>query len=714
MRRVAMAGVISWCVLGASVAAAATLPLERVRLYETGIGYFERKGTLGKREARVSLPVNAGQLDDVLKTLVVMSKDGKASVTSIELESRVSREMARSLAGLPPGSGDALRLAAMLKSLKGAAVAVHTDVGLIDGRVVDVVEPSADEPVESCSDVRLASLEGTASAGAAQGATRVCATRRLGRVLVMKDDGELSEVSLDGVKSVRPRDPAHRARLAAALDALGEGATRARRDVTVRGTPGAEVTLGYVTEAPLWRASYRVVLDAGKPAGRLMGWALVHNDTDEDWKGVRVELVNGQPDSFLFPLAAPRYAYRELVTPTRDLPTVPQLRAETPDEMWQTGGLGLSGYGEGGGGRGEGIGLGSIGTVGHGAGAAQLGAGESSLLSVGNLAQVSGAERVEEGALFRYELADDVELRAHGSALLPFYDEAIVIERVAYFDSVGVSARSALFFEHGGKATLPEGTIAVFEGGGFAGESVLLRTKPGESRVVRFGNDLDVELSRAASTSEEATRAFAFRRGRLEEHYLRDTHETFSLSNKSAVKRRLYLGLSYVNNAAVTGADELAHDDESGRTMAVFAIDGRSEKEQVLAVKEGLVRFHVPSLLAAKKLAAWSELAALASTQRATLASAAQAMGRSEASYQAAMKARGELDERLGDQARLRDDARATVNAKGVAANEWVARLLAGEDEVRKLRSQAKELDARGDEERQRAVRVLATLAPSG
>jgi hypothetical protein len=49
--------------------------------------------------------------------------------------------------------------------------------------------------------------------------------------------------------------------------------------------------------------------------GLLQGWALLHNDTDEDWRGGRVELVNGRPDSFLFPVAAPRYARRELVPP---------------------------------------------------------------------------------------------------------------------------------------------------------------------------------------------------------------------------------------------------------------------------------------------------------------------------------------------------------------------------------------------------------------
>ena len=39
---------------------------------------------------------------------------------------------------------------------------------------------------------------------------------------------------------------------------------------------------GYVVEAPIWKTSYRLVLDKdGKPY--LQGWAVVENPTDEDW-----------------------------------------------------------------------------------------------------------------------------------------------------------------------------------------------------------------------------------------------------------------------------------------------------------------------------------------------------------------------------------------------------------------------------------------------
>jgi hypothetical protein len=50
----------------------ALLPLRSLRLDETGVGYFERSGTL-EAQVATSLPVSAGHLDDALASLVVLN-----------------------------------------------------------------------------------------------------------------------------------------------------------------------------------------------------------------------------------------------------------------------------------------------------------------------------------------------------------------------------------------------------------------------------------------------------------------------------------------------------------------------------------------------------------------------------------------------------------------------------------------------------------------
>src|SRR5690606_20513246 len=131
-----------------------------------------------------------------------------------------------------------------------------------------------------------------------------CTVRKVEAMTLLTSEGTLRRFALPEIRGVRATDPRVVERLRAAFIPSSRAATP--QALHLDSTRGKPITLGYIAEAPLWRASYRLVLDDG--AATLQGWALIHNDTEEDWRGVTLELVNGQPDSFLFPLAAPRYA----------------------------------------------------------------------------------------------------------------------------------------------------------------------------------------------------------------------------------------------------------------------------------------------------------------------------------------------------------------------------------------------------------------------
>lgn len=118
------------------------------------------------------------------------------------------------------------------------------------------------------------------------------------------------QLAAEDIATIRPVDPAFAARLDAAMDALSTRNAQNSRALELLGDARGDVTFGYIAETPLWRTSYRLVV--GDKA-ELQGWALIHNDTDENWQGVHLELVNGEFDSFVFPLAAPRYARRPLI-----------------------------------------------------------------------------------------------------------------------------------------------------------------------------------------------------------------------------------------------------------------------------------------------------------------------------------------------------------------------------------------------------------------
>src|SRR6185503_3064936 len=50
-------------------------------------------------------------------------------------------------------------------------------------------------------------------------------------------------------------------------------------------------------------------------SGSLQGWAIVENQTDNDWNDVQLSLVSGRPISFIQDLYQPLYVPRPLVQP---------------------------------------------------------------------------------------------------------------------------------------------------------------------------------------------------------------------------------------------------------------------------------------------------------------------------------------------------------------------------------------------------------------
>jgi len=677
-------------------AQSAILPLRTLRLYETGVGYFERSGSIAGN-VETSLPVPAGHIDDALKTLVVLGADGKSSVQGLEFGSSVSNGMARALAGLPVASEGPISYKDILSSLKGASVEVQSRTGKVDGRIIDVLEP--EEPPRE--------------APKANEQTPVLPPKEL-TVLVLTNRSEIRRFRTSEIVAVRPTDPAFAARLGAALDALSTHGARVPRQLRVHTASTVPVTLGYVAETPIWRTSYRLILEPSGTRAVLQGWALLHNDTDEDWARVKVQLVNGRPDSFLFPLAAPRYSRRELVHPEDQLSTVPQLIDKTVDGMWGdqigdsygAGGLGLSGIGEGGGGRGEGIGLGSIGTIGHGAGT-----GTSSELSVGNLADIAEAKGVESGALFTYTLASPLDLRAHGSTLVPILQQSIEIRALALFAGPSATARSAVRFVNGTGQTLPAGPIAFYSDGGFAGEAGLDRLKPGERRFMQYGTDLDVQLSLSESDAKEEIRKVTFKHGALTEHFLRFSDRTYELENRSGQERVVYLNLDLVNNAKVTGADEMDYDAQSGRPFAVFRAAARSKGKRDLKAEEGLSRSHPLQSLDAELLTRLSTTATVPETARKILAEAIPRQKELQEMRAAEENIQADNATIEKDVQRMREHLKAAGGDKGQgqaqAANPFVQRILAAED---KLVSNRKRLERAAAELKQKTAALQSAL----
>ena len=88
-------------------------------------------------------------------------------------------------------------------------------------------------------------------------------------------------------------------------------------EIKLPGPRPHQLKLSYVTEAPAWKPSYRVVLGEGKSV-QLVGWAVVDNTSGEDWKSVKLGVGASSALSFRFDLRSIRLVERETLQ-TNDL-----------------------------------------------------------------------------------------------------------------------------------------------------------------------------------------------------------------------------------------------------------------------------------------------------------------------------------------------------------------------------------------------------------
>ncbi|MGZ5971681.1 MAG: hypothetical protein ACXWP4_28615, partial [Polyangiales bacterium] len=638
-----------------------------------------------------TLPVPAGHLDDALKTLVIMGPGGK--VRGLEFGSSLSSGMARAQAGLPLDADAPITWRDLLSALKGSPIEITTQTGKVTGRLIDVVEEQDPTPKKSESKPE----------------TKDEAKAMV--LLVLGDNGELRRVPATTVTSVKPLDPAYAARLGSSLDTLSTRNASTPRPLGLLGDTKGPITFGYIAETPVWRASYRLVFAADHKSAVMQGWALLHNDTDEGWRKVKVSLVNGRPDSFLFPLAAPRYARRTLVAPENELSTVPQLSQKTADAIWgdhveTDGSVGLGGIGTIGHGSGSGSGYG----YGSGSGKIVVGTvttGSSSLLAVGDLTGVATAEGVESGALFTYTLEDGLDLGAHKSALVPFLSRQIDAQPITWIDKD--TARAGVRLSNTTPQTLPAGTIAFFAAGnnaGFVGESGLDRLKPGERRFLDFGADLDVELDKKDTTVDETVKRVRFVGDTLEEHFLRVTKSTWELQNHAGLERDVYVVLHLDRNAKLEGADKQEYDTASNRPIAVFHVAAKTKMAKPVTSTEGLSRRTLRAALTYARLSKLATESTLPANERATLAEVAAKQKELEDAREERRKTEDAIATVEKDLIRLREHLKALGDKAG--PNPFVKRIVDKEDELTALR---KKQDAQGKDIETKSLAVKTALA---
>src|SRR5262245_48646175 len=269
---------------------AVSLPLSRVVLFNSGVGYFSRSGEITD-DARVDLAFPESDINDLLKSMVLEDFD-KGRIAAVSYDSR--EPISRTLASFAINLNNNPTFAGIVSQMRGERVEVVTTPG------------AANQPGK---------LNGVIVGVEKQKVAAGAATIDVEILNLWCAEG-LRAVKLPEVQQLRFSNPVIEAEFRRALDTLALTHDSQKKAVSLHfaGDGKRRVQVGYVVEAPIWKTSYRLVL-AEKEKPYLQGWALVENPTDEDWAGVKMALISGRPISFKMDLYNPLFVDRPTVEP---------------------------------------------------------------------------------------------------------------------------------------------------------------------------------------------------------------------------------------------------------------------------------------------------------------------------------------------------------------------------------------------------------------
>jgi hypothetical protein len=272
-------------------AEAPRLPIAQAVLFSSGVGYFQREGQV-EGDTRIDLSFQVQDINDLLKSMVLQDMNGgRISAVSYESRDPVAKTLRSFAINLTqnPGFGQILNQARGEKVEVTSQATGAAQPANLTGTIMGVEKKQQQINKDAVVELEMLNLWCTEG---------------------------MRGVKLSEVQRVRFLNSVMENEVRRALEVLSQSHDTQKKAVSLgfSGKGKRQVKVSYVVENPIWKTSYRLVLDKeGKPF--LQGWAVVENPSDEDWTGVRMALVSGRPISFQMDLYEPLYVPRPVVEP---------------------------------------------------------------------------------------------------------------------------------------------------------------------------------------------------------------------------------------------------------------------------------------------------------------------------------------------------------------------------------------------------------------
>lgn len=547
-------------------AAEAPLPLKKIVLFTSGVGFFEHAAEIDGDNS-IELKFNTGDINDLLKSMVLEDRGGgRISTVTYASKDPVTKILGTFAIDLTRNPS----LADLLDQVRGEKVELEAP-NRIEGTLVGVERRKeqvgkGDELVEK-QYMNLLTSEG------------------------------LRSLPLASVARIKLVDEKLDSELRQALAVLAMAHSNDKKSVTLdfQGKGRRAVRVGYIQGTPVWKTSYRLVLD-DKQKPRLQGWAIVENTTEHDWGGVRLTLVSGRPISFTMNLYDPLYVTRPEVEPELFASLRPQRyegnlaerqagrKATAMDRMLRS-------------------------APAPAAAAPALAAADSARLGLVDAAKAAGeqeqlhakysffADGVQSaaqagslGELFQYEIDVPVTLPRRQSALLPIVQDTVGSEKVSIYNQ-SVQAKhplNGLRLTNTTSLHLMQGPITVFDGGSYAGDARIEDLPPGGERLISYALDLDTEVAQHWTDQQSALVSVRLAKGTVYTDYKHVRSQKFTVKNSDQRAKQVLIEVPIDSQWRLAAGIK---PTEKSRDVYRFAVEAKPDKPAELQIAEEMTAY---------------------------------------------------------------------------------------------------------------------------
>lgn len=500
-----------------------TLDVKKVVIFKHGVSYYVLKGEL-QGNGNFELEFKVDEMNDILKSLVVLDTSEKGYISSISYDAAISSsDLLKTIMLDVPDSNS---FSSLIAQIKGADITIEV-VGesSVSGKVMGI---EYNEQLNEKGKINEKLLT------------------------LLTEDKKINKIPFTEIKSFEILNEEINKDLNFFLETVIAGKKKDSKKIVINCEAGGEeakrnIVVSYIRESPVWKTSYRLLMNKEQEKEQkcfISGWCMVENTTNTDWKDIELSLVAGLPVSFKYKFYRPIYIDRPEMSPPKVLSARPtEIEEGMRDEEFKA----YEAEAAPGGGRARP----KMKRKMEAPRAPPAPSAEPKFASMrmddsavmDKLTSQTKSKTKDLGELFEYNISNPVSIRKKRSALVPILSEEIEAKKILLYNQKkhDKNPDACLEITNNSGLVLESGPVTIIYDNNLAGEALIPFLNKNDTRLLNYAVEQAVIVTHRNKTKNHNVHRVVLSGSYSYEYYYSDLHTTYKINNKTTENKSLYL-----------------------------------------------------------------------------------------------------------------------------------------------------------------------------